>query len=136
MPIAFNDQDQGRNFLGQGWSAPEWWGIWSDGSQASLKLRLSKPESSLRLWIFAKGFEPEAGKKQRITVLFQDRRVGDLEFGPEFEWFDIVLPTSEFSEGEQIYALHFFIERPTSPVQRGVNMDQRLLGIGLQMPFL
>jgi hypothetical protein len=130
LAVGFDDHSAGQSYLGSGWYPPEWWGVWSKGTKASLLLKLDGSASGRKLRFSATGFEPADGKKQQAALVFDGVEIADIELGPEPEWFAVNLPGP--IDGQQIHVLDFLVRYPTKPRWRFQSSDGRLLGIGLR----
>ncbi|RDI58558.1 hypothetical protein DES45_10581 [Microvirga subterranea] len=70
-----------RPFLRQGWSNQEHWGIWNDGSSATLTLKLEKPSTSaLRLEANVIGYISKEVPQQTVEILAGELKVGEWTF--------------------------------------------------------
>ena len=121
----------GQDFLLSGWSAPEPWGIWSLGRQASLQARLQTASPSLSLRIRALGHVVDGGMLE-VPVRFNGQRIGQIDLRAEPQDFILRVPASALAATERgRMRIDFDILDPASPAQLGKGMDTRLLGIGL-----
>ncbi|MEO0426787.1 MAG: DUF6311 domain-containing protein [Pseudomonadota bacterium] len=129
-----------ENWLGQGFSDPEAWGVWSIGPRSTLFLPLTKTApTAAKVILRARPFlYPSAGTVP-VTLTLQARR------GPDAPWQtqDRATPVWSENDGERetvlnnalprATSLRIVIEpaRPRSPKDAGVAEDTRLLGLAL-----
>lgn len=109
-----------RPFLRQGWSwneeSADFDFVWSQGSRSELEFRLLTPRP-LQLEARAFGL-PGLATAQSVTVLLQDRTVGEIEVGPRPETYRLELPTDRVQHGRNLLA---FVYDSTREVGRGRN---------------
>lgn len=135
--VAFNRNGAGRLLLGDGWSEPEPWGVWSEAEQADLIL----PAALLASWRgditvccchwFPAAADPAqarevdvlAGGRRVTTWRFVRRDDAQLNFG----WRRLTLP-----RGERDVAIRLVLRDAESPLLLGESTDRRRLGIALQ----
>jgi hypothetical protein len=136
--VSFNDASLGRNYLGAGWSAPESWGVWSDGPSASLVFRLDRPLGDSTLRVLALGFVPKVGGKQTASVNFQGQKIGTLELAPTPKWYELRIPGSLLTIASPLLTspgsanvLEFRLSKPRRLNPGDLLPDPRLIGIAL-----
>ncbi|MBW8881436.1 MAG: hypothetical protein JF615_08445, partial [Asticcacaulis sp.] len=115
-----------RCMLGDDWSVPEPWGVWSEGPAPELILRLGAPPSrDLLLTLGARPY-PDA---QGVTVIVGGRPVARLNLVGQPADYRLRIP----KDALRASLLHILlrVDRPTSPMERGASPDRRRLGIGL-----
>lgn len=117
----------GTSLLGAGWSAPEDWGVWSDGPLATLVLRLP-PEKPVTLTVSANALPRRQSPTRAVAVLVGGAVVGTWIIGPEQATFSVTLPPSP---GPAL-VVRLRIEDPVSPIQMGLGEDPRRLGVALR----
>lgn len=125
--ISFGRGGEGVEFLGSGWSQPESWGVWSDGSLASIFI--PKPaQVSKKLLIDLRAFVSPAKPLQEIVILINDKFLREYKIdNAERNLLALELPAST----DNFYKITFQIKTPARPFDLGFNKDKRLLGIGL-----
>jgi hypothetical protein len=114
--------------LGRGWSAPESWGVWSDGKLATL--RLPVPEGAagaLRLRVLAHAISRTGRQDVRVTV--RGREVATWSFASQqgSEPREAVIPAALAPASGEI-EIAFEIANPGPPAN---SPDTRNLGLGL-----
>jgi hypothetical protein len=129
MEYAVQHDSLGQKAL-QGWSAPEPWGAWSNGTQGKLVF-LADRDRPATLVMRGRLFAPVPDQPPRIyaridgapeETLLEARSVGeDIEL-------HILLPARSDASLVQV-SLRF--DTPRAPADYGVNSDQRLLALGL-----
>jgi len=132
--LIFFKNDQPLKCAVQGWSAPESWGMWSEGWECKLLIRLEAiPSTDLILSANVISFTRETHPSQEINILANGSPVGKWVFtyGEPEKGRKLLIPMKVFRE-EPILKLNFEILNPQSPKNLGESEDPRLLGIGLK----
>ncbi len=124
----------GVQWLGQGWSYSEFWGIWSDGPIADLVASVAAPASKdegLTFTAWARGLGVHPSKTQRVTVLANGSPVAiwNLKEEDKDSEYTVSLPRSLVPDRSVF--LEFRVEHPVSPRQDGLSADDRPIGMGL-----
>lgn len=112
----------GRSFLGDGWSGPEDWGLWSSGKLAELAFSTTLPDR-VRLVLTGTAFGPNAEQEFRVSA-----------GGPPVSFrlgHGLSELTVELDAGSNSHTIRFEIPSPISPQDLGRNTDIRKLGLGL-----
>jgi hypothetical protein len=132
LPGAVRGRIQGVNpdgaVLGEGWSGPEGWGVWSAAKRVTLRLPL--PEKPGRKWNFrfyGHGYAREG--RQDVRVVVGSRTLAQWSFpslSPD-EWREVEIPASLVTAGSQELEIAFDIADPASPG----GGDPRTLGLAL-----
>ncbi|WP_133166191.1 hypothetical protein [Marinobacter fuscus] len=128
---------QAPGLLAGGWSAPETWGVWSNGQVSSLSLPLVKgvhdQVTALRVH-FSPYFGPSV-KEQAIDVLVDGKAVARWEFsqstyeGGDCCWREIPLPPQRSGSPLTVSFAYQSLRQPGYPGEGG---DVRELAIGLK----
>lgn len=121
----------GTEFLVSGWSYPEPWGIWAEGSTADLVADVSVSYNKpLMFRALARGLGVHPSTTQRVTVIANGRVAAtwDVKEGENLEYSAPILPRS--TPGHPIM-IQFRVDHPVSPHQDGLSQDNRKLGFGL-----
>ena len=124
-----------REQLGQGWSAPEDWGVWSDEGRATLALVLAEPvgdevlrlELEARLLVLAGESTPPT-----LEVLANGATVG--RWAPDdgsFHELSWALPGSLIPPDGRL-ELIVRVTPMRTPAELGLGQDLRTLGVGLR----
>lgn len=124
-------------WLGEGWSTPEPWGVWSDGELASFVVLLEEPiDASVAAEIQLAGhlFIPTHGQSPDILVSVDGgpplrplvRKTGAADDGTVD--LSLTLPTGGH---RNVLMIDLHIRNPTSPLEAGMSVDARRLGFGL-----
>jgi glycosyltransferase involved in cell wall biosynthesis len=114
-----------------GWSYPEEWGTWSNGTSAQLSVHLAKPTvEPLVLEAEVMGFAPDG--PLTVGVAINEQPVTEWEFtGPQtLALRSVALPVAATADADAV-TVTLSIQRPRSPRSCGASEDDRLLGIGL-----
>jgi SAM-dependent methyltransferase len=131
--VFFGRDGRGSDFLVEGWSGPEPWGVWSEGSVAKLRFHFNpRPVGKLILHIRLNGFIPTQTSVREVDVSVANKlieRWGFESAHPSGERRLIVDQEMIGSDGG--LEIGFDILKPESPAQFGISGDARMLGIGL-----
>jgi hypothetical protein len=116
-----------------GWSAPEYWGTWTDGSRATLIIPCPVIENRSDAHLILKlEINPLVGPEHPYTAVTIN--IGKVQaWAGRLDKLDIIkinLPENACSFRNDI-SLNIIIENPASPSSLGFSSDQRKLGIGL-----
>lgn len=117
--------------LAEGWSIPEQWGVWSNGWQSSIFLKI--PEKTKLIKFKGHSFSSKNNNTQRVIVRYNDTRIFNTALSGIGE---IVIPVPEgvkFSpNGVGILKLNFEFPDAISPFDIGLNGDKRILAFGME----
>jgi hypothetical protein len=117
-------------YLGNGWSVPENWGVWSLGRKATIKMPLPDKTPG-KLIIHAQAFINGAHQRQVVNIVINGKEnqsfVLDKRYGNKIE---VILPLSTVKLDNLI--LDFELPSAISPKELGIGSDTRLLAIGLE----
>ena len=129
--IIFNNQGNGVNYLGDGWSHSERWGTWSSGSSATMLFPIP-PRRVDSIFIEANAFVPSAIGNQRLTVTINGIPTVDLVLKEPAAVLDIKIPgvVKQELENETLEILFNFPDA-VSPKNIGLSDDPRELALGL-----
>ncbi len=123
---AFSAGGSGGLLLGTGWAPPESWGVWSAGKRATLRVHR---QGALQLTWRIMGFAPPGAAEQRVMVVL------DGEVAAEWTLPDqqvvqrsLIIPALP---GGGPFELEFLLARPARPIDRGLGVDPRTLGMAL-----
>jgi hypothetical protein len=124
--LNFN-QEQVNAYLGEGWSAKEPWGRWTEGPMAELKLGLDRftADGKYSLDLKCNLYPPN---RQRVGVFLNGSEIGQI--GPELKSQEVKI---QF-DGRLLHRdnlVVFKIEKPMSPKEVGESEDPRKLGLGV-----
>ena len=126
----------GVRLQGNGWSAPEPWGTWTDGYKANLlPIPIGEEFKNEDLIVQADvmPFIGTPGQKQAVRVSANGKVVANWLFtdlNPQ-HIATALIPRQVFAN-EKTLSLSFDILNPTSPNSLGLSEDRRMLGIGLR----
>jgi hypothetical protein len=117
-------------YLGDSWSVPENWGVWSLDKKASLSLPLPA-QTPKKLIIDAQAFIGGSQTSQDVEILVngvpQVKVTLNKRFGNEIE-----VPLSSSALNSEKLKLDFLFPTAVSPKTLGIGIDERPLGIGLE----
>jgi|SRR5215475_4766489 len=133
--ISFAKGGTSLKYIGSGWSAPESWGTWTDGSASIVTLKLSDiPNRDMVLSIEGGGLIIGKYPLQDIEVLVNQHPVETLRYtspGIINDTRVVTIPQSFIHEKKGLLIIEFKIENPYMPIQPGVGSDSRRLGLAL-----
>lgn len=140
MPFADNSLVNAL-ILGEGWSHPEPWGVWScdDTAQLKLPVKLLKRHGRI-LHLYCKHYFPSTVPDEetaKVIVYFGDKQIVSLKFprkNPSIStgiWKKIAIPAEVLASKEILITLRLVIEQPRSPMLCDGAGDLRRLGLGL-----
>lgn len=118
----------------RGWSHPEAWGAWTDGTEAELAMQLTPTLShplTVNTYIQSVLTSPEQ-PVQHIEIIANDHVIAQwlLQTNDLPANRTITIPTAVLNE-KGILRLIFRIRNPVSPKALGISNDSRQLGIGI-----
>jgi hypothetical protein len=127
--------------LGEGWSHPEPWGMWScdDTAQLKLPVQLLKRHGRI-LQLYCKHYFPAAAPAEetaKVVVYLRDKQLIGLKFphkNPKSStgtWKKIEIPAEVLESPDLWITLRLVIDQPRSPALYKDGPDPRRLGIGL-----
>ena len=127
----FAQDDDGNKLLADGFSYPESWGRCTEAENAFLFFTLSTdPLAPLSVGIEARSPSPAANGNQEATVVANGHVCGTFVITSSRAHAQVTCPPGALRAGENMLRLD--ITRPARPIDRGMNNDERLLGLGLQ----
>ncbi len=132
--ISFAQGGTSLKYTGYGWSGPEPWGRWTEGSTSIVVLKLSAiPNRDMALSIEGHAFLTDKHSVQDIEVLVNRHPVETLRyaFPAGTDTRVITIPQSFIQEKKKLLFIEFIIKNPKSPAELGSGTDPRRLGLGL-----
>jgi hypothetical protein len=139
--IVFSEDSGAERLLGEGWSAPEPTGVWTDGEKASLVLRLmDAPPEDVELVLAVDPFVTPDHPDLRVDVSARGEQLGARVFrhrralfrlGKGHQPLHVTLPASVRGETGQVL-LELRLQDPARPVDLGLSDDARRLGLHLR----
>ena len=137
-PIDFSKNGHGADYLldldarqikGYGWSWPEIFGVWSEGSPVRLVIPLPNPKPT-QLTINCRALITQNHLSQKIQLFINDKLMGN--FILQNAENNVLTVPIEKNELQNYVVLKFvFPEKILSPKDLGISPDDRLLGVGL-----
>ena len=131
--LRFGTNGNGVKYLGEGWSAPEGWGVWSEKAVASLELPLAKlPDSDLTVALTIGAFLTDKHPTERADILLNGSTIARLGFTLQTasQRQVLKLPVSLIGR-DKVLHLSFRPSAPISPLDLGLSNDPRSLGVSL-----
>jgi hypothetical protein len=133
--ISFTAGSEGSRFLGTGWSEPEQWGVWSDGSDASILLWLGgETASDAQLQLDANGFVSPKCPEQQIEVSVNSTSIGELAYSLQKPngLQSMHISRELLNSRHGLVELRFRFRNYISPTRLGLGADSRSLALGLK----
>jgi hypothetical protein len=132
--VGFSEGSGAERFLGQGWSAPEATGVWTDGDKASLVLRptdIRPADSELVLAVSA--FVTPDHPNLEVEVSAFDEHLAHRVFhhGEALRLFHIPFPTTAGAQARRML-FELRLSDPARPLDLGLGEDTRRLGVRLE----
>jgi hypothetical protein len=132
--IAFAEGSGAERLLGEGWSELEPTGVWTDGEEASLVLKLTGlPPVVAELVLAVSAFVTQDHPELKVEVSALDEQLAGRVFrhGEVQRLLRIPWPAAARDEvGRMLFELHF--SDPARPVDLGLGDDPRRLGLHLE----
>lgn len=131
--LKFSDGGNGIGSLGHGWSNPEPWGVWSDGStEAEIILEIPKGEPDLHLDIEAQGYILPKHDRQKVEVEVNGVTVTSWVFDAHAPvgTYTATIPADLVKDGA--VKISFRTPGAVSPQGIGESIDRRVIGVGLK----
>jgi|GEM_PF-1334313 len=134
--IHFTENSPNLDCLKQGWSTPEAWGVWSDGTRAELRLTITSYKKPITILTFDFiAFLCSKSDTLMGTLSINSVKVRDLCLSTQ-ENYVLSIPVDKNLECEAkkqgYFSVIFEIHNPKKPIDIGLNSDSRNLGIGLK----
>lgn len=117
------------NYLGEGWSAPERWGVWSDGARSGLNAVV--PGGATELVIGAFSFTHGARTHAAARVLINGSEGQSLLLSKGNGSVEQVTLRLPLSNRPQVVFIELIHDDPVSPSELGLGSDDRRISIGL-----
>jgi hypothetical protein len=130
--LVFASGGTGPEYLLEGWSQPEAWGVWSQANRARLEIPFSGlTRAGLRVTIHMASFDRGDGKGQQMTVTVGGVANKLQLAGPAKPYpFEIANPAG--SDGTGSVSIVFDLPEATSPASISISDDPRQLGVALR----
>ncbi|WP_430230441.1 hypothetical protein [Nitrosomonas communis] len=129
--IAANEENTLTGFFGEGWSANEPWGRWTDGSDAAIQFETETVDDHIELLLHLRTYLPPDRLFQRVVVIINSRPLLCWRLDRTTHNAPFRLPlTPEYLDGKSTCRIKFQLPDASSPQAWGKN-DSRKLGLGL-----
>jgi hypothetical protein len=123
------------NWLRTGWSAPESWGVWSDGEQATIAIdpvQLPTHAENLVFHIDALVYVKPNHPRERVEVSLDGKPVASYEVTYPATKLSMTLPIASSSWVDtRKLVIRFRLPDAASPQSIGAGGDTRVLALGL-----
>ena len=131
--ISFNHGGAGSKHLIDGWSGPEPWGTWSDGPEATIRLKLKKvPVGDIALHISGTAFIHKKHPLQRIEVIINDYKLYTIVRDTFAEKTHVILiPKYVYKKSAGEFNITMRFPDAMSPADIDMSGDSRRLSFGL-----
>lgn len=135
--LFFGAKGNGVAYLGQGWSDPESWGVWSDEAHAELRLALDGGDVPLQIAVEVSALLADAQPTRDAECWINGSHAGTLRFDSRTNsgWRSITIsPEIAAVAGDsRLLDIEFRMQpEPSSPRRLGLGQDTRPLGIALR----
>ncbi len=123
-----------ERLLGEGWSAPEPTGVWTDGDEARLALRLTgSPPAAVELVLDVVPFLTPEHATLQVEVWMGEERVAVQTFrhGEAVRPLRVHLPDA-LMDAKRRVLLDLRLRHPVRPIDLGLSADPRRLGLHLR----
>lgn len=129
--IPFYRTSTGTYLLGPGWSSPEAWGTWSEGSSSILLIPIPPRDASV-ITIEAKALVSSLHKSQRLRMKINGASVEDIYITKPSGLYKIKIPDYvRHASHEEYLLLELEFPDAVRPSDIGLGRDSRKLAIGL-----
>jgi hypothetical protein len=139
--IVFSEGSGADRLLGHGWSGLESTGVWTDGEEATLVLKLTPaPTADSELLLDVEPFLSPRHRELEVEVFARDQRLAARTFRHRrgarrlrlrHPPLRISLPPAVLGEDGRV-VLELRVRNPVRPVDLGVSDDRRRLGLHLR----
>jgi hypothetical protein len=120
-----------REFLGNGWSGLESWGVWSEARRATMVLPLDSETLPATLTMDLTSFHAANSDPLKVEISIEGGDRKELLFVPEQPQQSVRLELRREDQVDGTITVQFDIDNPRSPASLGISIDERKLGIGL-----
>jgi len=130
--IDFTDKGNSLLYRDKGWSSPEAWGTWTDGSRATLDIRFSgMPKGPVRMYVEkAQTLIHPLHPEMPVEVGVNGSHLASWIFDSAgISTHQVEIPPGKLRDGK--CGITFDIPNPASPAKLGLSDDVRRLGIGI-----
>ncbi|MDR3518124.1 MAG: hypothetical protein P4M00_20175 [Azospirillaceae bacterium] len=115
-------------YRGDGWCAPESWGIWSCARQASLTFLLTRtPQSGMTVQLHLVHL---GDKPQEVTIVANGVNVGTVVVTDD-RFYSVAIPR-DVAAASPLLQINLDVARTVTPKSLGLGEDIRTLGIGMR----
>ncbi len=130
-PISFGAGGNGEQLMLSGWGHPEPPFTWSDGTAASIALRLPPTRDVVQLHFKMAGMNvPDRIPFQRVDLYVNAERLARWQVADE-NVFTVTLPEKFLAGDNPLLVVDFYMPKAASPAFLGIGSDQRRLGVRL-----
>ncbi len=129
----FTTGDEGIRLLGEGWSGPEEWGSWTNGSFGDVRWPLERrPTSELNFLIKGRIYPWQAEVNQSVHVSVNGTDVATLRRNEDGDLYgaNFAVPAT-VALSQTPMRIRFKVDSPISPTMLNDGTDSRKLGFGL-----
>ena len=134
--IVFTNRGNGADYMLHGWSTPEDWGAWTDGSKADLDFKLQfdqRKVGDILLILDGQAFVSPEHPRLSIAVLGNGHNLAlwQVHFKAQNGELVATVPRALIEEDGHL-RVTFLIDKPVSFKELGMGDDGRKLGLGLR----
>lgn len=119
--------------LSSGWYAPENWGVWSKGREASLAVKVKEATHGLELKLGITAFVPREAPNLNVDISVDGISIDTWAFGYGKEKVPhrVLIIDQELTAGKHEINVEFLVRDPRSPSSLGLGGDNREIGVAL-----
>lgn len=133
--LFFGDNGDGTRYLGDGWSAPEPWGVWSEKPEADLVFPIDTHQIPTHVRVHLDSLVTKRHRRQDFECWINGIFAKAFSFdGSTFlRWEDITIPSEAVPSirSRKKLEIDFKVLNPASPKKLGLSSDARDLGVAL-----
>lgn len=134
--IHFNTGGNSNQYVIGGWSAPEAWGTWTDGPEATMRINVDDASADdIQMTALAGAFVNERNPQLRVSIIVNEVPAGEWVFRYDksaypYQDYSLILKRDVFMR-RQPCRVAFRMSKVASPHELGLGGDPRKLGIAL-----
>jgi Family of unknown function (DUF6311) len=129
--VVFDGAGRGVNYLANGWSTPESWGTWSDGSSAILFFPIN-PSAIDSISIEFNALISSTHPLQRVEIFVNGVSFVSLAVKDSSRIVEVKLPKAVKVDSSSGVTVEFRLPDAATPKSIGLGNDSRMLALGLK----
>lgn len=130
----FGFDGSGLKLLGEGWSQPESFGVWTCARRASLRFAWPNDIQSLKLVLTLRAFLVNSHSMQSVSIFIGDEKIEQWTFQniTKTKFKRSIILRREMFLNHPFAEIVFQLKPPISPYSLGLSEDRRHLGVALE----